>query len=224
MTSQLVSGDVDEGWGGVAEAFVANFEHCGEVGAACAVYHRGRAVVDLWGGIADAKTGRRWQADTIACLNSATKGITALCALLLAQDGLVDLDAPISQVWPEFAAQGKDAITLRMVLAHRAGLARIDGLGPDQTSDREAVLAALAAQAPNWPPGTAQGYHATTMGWITDEVVRRSAGEPSADTSPTGSPGRSGSTCGSGSPKPKKPASPPSSNSTLSCAPGSRRP
>ena len=119
----------------------------------------------------------RGGAETIACMNSATKGATVVCALLLAQRGTLDLDAPIAALWPEFAAGGKETITLRMVLAHRAGLARIDGLSPDAASDRDQVLAALAAQTPNWEPGTAQGYHVTSMGWITGEVVRRVSGQ-----------------------------------------------
>jgi CubicO group peptidase (beta-lactamase class C family) len=177
MSCEPVCGHVEDGWGAVADAFSANFERYDDVGAACAVYHRGRAVVDLWGGTADVKTGRPWRAETIACMNSATKGATVVCALLLAQRGALDLDAPITAVWPEFAAGGKEAITLRMVLAHRAGLARIDGLGADEASDRDRVLAALAAQTPNWEPGTAQGYHVTSMGWITGEVVRRVSGQ-----------------------------------------------
>ena len=177
QSSELVGGYVDDGWGAVADAFSANFERSDDVGAACAVYHHGQAVVDLWGGTADVRTGRPWRAETIACLNSATKGATTLCALLLAQRGTLDLDAPIAAVWPEFAAGGKEMITLRMVLAHRAGLARIDGLPPEAASDRDRVLAALAAQTPNWEPGTAQGYHVTSMGWITGEVVRRVSGQ-----------------------------------------------
>lgn len=176
MSRDLIGGSVEDGWGAVADAFLANFEHFDDVGAACAVYHHGRTVVDLWGGIADVKTDRPWRADTIACMNSATKGATAICALILAQRGRLDLDAPIAGVWPEFAAGGKETITLRMVLSHRAGLARIDGLAPDEASDRVRVLAALAAQTPNWEPGTAQGYHVTSMGWITGEVVRRISG------------------------------------------------
>lgn len=176
MTDRAMAGQAEHGWGPVADAFAANFERYGDVGAACAVYHHGQPVVDLWGGVADARTARPWRVDTIACMNSATKGATTICALLLAQDGSLDLDAPIAAVWPEFAAGGKDTITLRMVLAHRAGLARIDGPAADEPTDPERVLAALAAQAPNWEPGTAQGYHVTSMGWITGEVVRRVTG------------------------------------------------
>jgi CubicO group peptidase (beta-lactamase class C family) len=176
MAARTVDGHVEQGWGHVADAFADNFVRQGDVGAACAIYHRGIPVIDVWGGTADAHTGRPWLADTIACMNSATKGATTICALLLAQRELLDLDAPVAAVWPEFATNGKDAITLRMVLSHRAGLARIDGLAPDESTDRDRVLAALSAQAPNWAPGTAQGYHVTSMGWLTAEIVRRVSG------------------------------------------------
>ena len=99
-----------------------------------------------------------------------------VCALLLTERGDLNLDAPIAEVWPEFAAQGKEVITLRMVMAHRAGLAHIEGFSPEKSGERDLVLAAIAAQAPNWEPGTAQGYHAASMGWIVGEVVRRVSG------------------------------------------------
>jgi CubicO group peptidase (beta-lactamase class C family) len=133
-------------------------------------------VVDLWGGTADVSRERPWGRDTIACMNSATKGATVVCALLLTERGDLNLDAPIAEVWPEFAAQGKEVITLRMVMAHRAGLAHIEGFSPEKSGERDLVLAAIAAQAPNWEPGTAQGYHAASMGWIVGEVVRRVSG------------------------------------------------
>ena len=176
MTELLTHGDVVPGWGEVADAFTLNFERRTDVGAACCVYLHGRPVVDLWGGIADVPAGRPWERSTIAGLNSATKGATVVCALLLAEAGALDLDAPIADVWPEFAARGKGGITLRMVMAHRSGLAHIEGISPETSSEREPVLAAIAAQTPNWEPGTAQGYHTASMGWIVGEVVRRVSG------------------------------------------------
>ena len=133
-------------------------------------------MADLWGGTADVSRERPWGRDTIACMNSATKGATVVCALLLTERGDLNLDAPIAEVWPEFAAQGKEVITLRMVMAHRAGLAHIEGFSPEKSGERDLVLAAIAAQAPNWEPGTAQGCHAASMGWIVGEVVRRVSG------------------------------------------------
>ena len=99
-------------------------------------------MVDLWGGTADVSRERPWGRDTIACMNSATKGATVVCALLLTERGDLNLDAPIAEVWPEFAAQGKEVITLRMVMAHRAGLAHIEGFSPEKSGERDLEVAA----------------------------------------------------------------------------------
>jgi CubicO group peptidase (beta-lactamase class C family) len=108
---------------------------------------------------------------------STTKGVTAVCANLLIQRGLLDPDAPVAQYWPEFAANGKQDITVAMVLAHRAGLAAVDGdVGIDDVLGWDGVVAAIAAQAPQWKPGSAHGYHARTYGWITGEIIRRITG------------------------------------------------
>ncbi len=168
---------VEPGWGAVADAFRANFDDSDEVGAACAVYLDGRPVVDLWGGTADPATGRDWAADTIAIIFSSTKGVTAVCANRLIEAGRLDPDAPVARYWPEFAANGKEAITVAMVLSHRAGLAAVDGvLTLDDVAAWDPVVAAIAAQAPNWEPGTAHGYHARSYGWIVGELVRRTTG------------------------------------------------
>ncbi|HZJ25691.1 MAG TPA: serine hydrolase domain-containing protein [Acidimicrobiia bacterium] len=173
----LIHGSVAPGWGGVADAFAANFTDRGDVGAACCVYHDGAAVVHLWAGLSDPTEDREWTENTIQLVFSATKGATAVCVHLLAQQEMLDLDEPITAVWPEFAAHGKDAITLRMVMCHRAGLAAIDGdLTLDDVLAGDAVTAAIAAQAPNWEPGTAQGYHVRSYGYIVGEVVRRVTG------------------------------------------------
>ncbi len=172
-----VHGFASAGFEAVREAFAASFDRHGEVGAACSVYRRGRPVVDLWGGLADRAAGRPWQQDTLALVFSATKGVTAICVHRLAERGEIDLDAPIADHWPEFAARGKGAITPRQVLCHRAGLAAVDGeLTLGQVLAWDPVAAAIAAQAPNWEPGTAHGYHARSFGWILGELVRRATG------------------------------------------------
>jgi CubicO group peptidase (beta-lactamase class C family) len=161
----------------VREAFAENFARHGDVGAACAVYHRGRPVVDVWAGLADRASGRPWAEDTLALVFSTTKGMTAVCALLASERGLLDLDAPIASYWPEFAAAGKGAIPLRWALCHRAGLADVAGtLTLDDVFGWHRVVAAIAAQAPNWEPGTRHGYHMRSYGWIVGEAVRRVAG------------------------------------------------
>jgi CubicO group peptidase (beta-lactamase class C family) len=170
-------GFVAAGFEKVRDAFEANFEEHGDQGAACCVYVDGRAVVDLWGGFADLAGGRYWEADTPVIVFSATKGVTAACVHLLAERGVLNFDTPVAAYWPEFAAAGKGAIPLRWVLSHRAGLAAVDGdLTLAEVLAWEPVVRAIAAQTPNWEPGTAHGYHARSYGWILGEVVRRVTG------------------------------------------------
>jgi CubicO group peptidase (beta-lactamase class C family) len=172
-----VHGFVARGFESVRDAFASNLEHHGDVGAACAVYRGGTPVVDIWAGFADLQGGRPWYEDTIQLVFSATKGVTAVCVNLLVERGLLDIDTPIAAYWPEFAAQGKGRIPVRWALSHRAGLAAVEGeLTLPQVLAWDPVVAAIAAQAPNWEPGTAHGYHARSFGWILGEVVRRVTG------------------------------------------------
>jgi CubicO group peptidase (beta-lactamase class C family) len=175
----MVQGDVDQGWGKVAEAFRANFEGSpGEVGAACCVYVDGRPVVDLWGGLADRAAHRPWTDDTIMLVASTTKGATAICAHLLAQRGELDLGAPVAQYWPEFGAGGKEQIPVRWLLSHQAGLPVVDTpLTFEDACAWDPVIRALEAQTPLWQPGTEHLYHAHTFGFLVGEVVRRAAGK-----------------------------------------------
>jgi len=172
-----IHGHCAAGFESVREAFAKNFAD-GEVGAACCVHRGGEVVVDLWGGLADRESGRPWQRDTPVLVFSSTKGLTAIVVHRLLERGELELDAPVARHWPEFAARGKGGITLRDVLCHRAGLAAVDGeLSLDEVLAWHPVCAALAAQAPNWEPGSAHGYHARSYGWILGEVVRRVTGE-----------------------------------------------
>jgi CubicO group peptidase (beta-lactamase class C family) len=172
-----IHGDADVGYGKVADVFADNFTTRGEVGAAVAVYAGGRKVVDLWGGTADIRTGRPWTADTPAVIFSCTKGIIAICAYLLVQQGRLDLDAPVVEYWPEFGQAGKADIPVRWLLAHRAGLPALDrGLTLDEVLAWQPVISAIERQAPLWPPGTAHSYHPMTYGWLVGEVIRRITG------------------------------------------------
>ncbi|HKA15454.1 MAG TPA: serine hydrolase domain-containing protein [Myxococcota bacterium] len=171
-----VHGAWARGFEWVGEAFAKNLAE-GEVGAACCVYWNGECVVDVWGGLADRDAGRPWQRDTAALVFSSTKGVTAALIHLLAQRDQLELDAPVARYWPEFAANGKQWITVRHVLAHRAGLPAVEGaLTLDDVYAWHPVCAAIAAQKPEWEPGTAHGYHARTFGWILGELVRRVTG------------------------------------------------
>ncbi|MFI6798710.1 serine hydrolase domain-containing protein [Streptosporangium canum] len=172
-----IGGDTAPGFEGVREAFAANLAGGQEVGAAVGVYLHGRKVVDLWGGIADPETGRRWERDTLQVVFSTTKGVTAACAHLLSQRGELDLDAPVAEYWPEFAANGKDRVPVRWLLTHQAGLPAIDHpITPAEAIAWHPMVTALAAQRPFWEPGTEHGYHAHTYGWLVGEVVRRATG------------------------------------------------
>ncbi len=172
-----ISGWTAPGFEGVREAFQANFDRGLEVGAAFSAYHRGESVVDLWGGVADTRTGRTWDEDTLVLVYSTTKGATAMCANRLAQQGLIDVEAPVATYWPEFAQAGKEHVTVADLLSHRAGLAWTDGsLSLEEALAWDPVIEALERQAPSWPPGSAHGYHATTYGWLVGEVVRRVSG------------------------------------------------
>lgn len=166
------------GWEGVRHAFQENFDAGTEVGAAFSAYHRGEKVVDLWGGVADQDTGASWNEDTLMPVFSTTKGMTAIVANMLAQEGRLDVEAPVAEYWPEFAQAGKQNIPVAYLLSHQAGLAWIDGtLTQEQALAWDPVVDALAVQVPNWEPGTKHGYHATTYGWLVGEVIRRITGK-----------------------------------------------
>ena len=172
-----VHGLVDSGFEAVREAFVANFSVRGDVGAGFCAYVGGRKVVDIWGGLADRGRGVAWAEDTLTLVFSTTKGATAICAHLLAERGELDLDAPVAAYWPEFGAAGKQTVTVRHLLAHRAGLPTLDvDMTPDEALSWGPAVEALAAQAPAWVPGTRHGYHAVTYGWLVGEVIRRVSG------------------------------------------------
>lgn len=151
-----------------------------EVGASVAVCYGGERVVDLWGGLADKKRGLAWAHDTVAIIFSSTKGLVGTCFLMLADRGRLDYDAPVARYWPEFAQAGKEAITVRTLLSHRAGLHGLDArvtLDDLEPAARPRLAAWLAAQAPRWEPGTAQGYHGVTFGLYAAELFQRVAGE-----------------------------------------------
>ncbi|MFG3285104.1 serine hydrolase domain-containing protein [Streptomyces sp. NPDC048111] len=172
-----VQGAVAPGYEPVEAAFVRNFAHRGDRGAAVAVYRDGRKVVDLWAGAKDVDGTAPWALDTAQIVRSASKGVAAAVPLLLHQRGRLDLDAPVSTYWPEFKAAGKDRTLVRHLLAHRAGVPVLDRpLTPAEAMDGASGPAAVAAQTPLWEPGTAHGYHAQTYSWLLGELVRRVTG------------------------------------------------
>lgn len=171
-----IHGRNDAAFAPVRDAFAANFERGEELGASVSVTWRGETVVDLWAGDAD-EAGRPWEHDTIANVWSTTKTMAAIVVLMLADQGAIDLDAPVATYWPEFAADDKGGVLVRHVLGHTAGLPGFaPAVAPTDLYDQDLVAANLAAQAPWWEPGTASGYHALTQGHLEAEIVRRVTG------------------------------------------------
>ena len=169
-----IHGEVEDGFAAVADAFVENFEQRGELGAACSLFVEGRQVVDLWAGTANSATQEPWTSDTMALVFSATKGATAICIGMLVERGMLDYDAPVAAYWSEFAAAGKEAVTVSQLMSHQAGLIFADPpLGLKEVLAVDPVVEALAAQLPRWEPGSMHGYHALTYGWLAGELVRR---------------------------------------------------
>jgi CubicO group peptidase (beta-lactamase class C family) len=171
-----IQGSYDDLFAAVPRALAALLDE-GDAGGSVAVFVDGEPVVDVWGGFADADRTRAWRRDTIVNVFSVTKTMTALCALILADRGELDLDAPVGRYWPEFTAAGKDGVLVRHLLAHTAGLPRFDGpMTVEDVFDWPSATARLAAQAPRWEPGSAVGYHSLTQGFLVGEVLRRITG------------------------------------------------
>ncbi|MEV5837306.1 serine hydrolase domain-containing protein [Nocardia sp. NPDC052112] len=173
-TQPAIHGDVAAGFGPVADAFRRNFAQHGEIGAAVAVYAGDRPVVDLWAGHRDRHRTLPWERDTIVPVFSSTKGMAAFVVATMVSRGLLDYEAPVAKFWPEFAAQGKDAVTVRQLIDHQAGLSGLDTVVRlPQIADLDGLATILAAQRPAWRPGTRHGYHAITLGLYQGELVRR---------------------------------------------------
>jgi CubicO group peptidase (beta-lactamase class C family) len=166
-----------EGFPEVRAAFDGNLASGEDVGASFCVTVDGETVVDLWGGFADEGRTRPWRDDTIVGVYSTTKTMTALTALLVADRGELDFDAPVARYWPEFAAGGKEGVTVAQLMSHSAGLCGWrEPITRNDLYDWEKATALLAAQEPFWTPGTMSGYHAMTQGYLVGEVVRRISG------------------------------------------------
>ena len=172
-----IQGIVEQGFGGVLDAFLVNFVERHDRGSGCTVYVAGKVVVDLWGGLADSRTRRSWDQDTAAVIFSCSKGVLAICAYLLVQEGLLDLDRPIADYWPRFGRNGKSGITFRHAMSHRAGLAALDiDLTRDQVLGWDPVIRAIEDQRPLHRMSEGHLYHAMTYGWLVGEVIRRVTG------------------------------------------------
>lgn len=174
VDQSMIHGTVAPGFEKVREEFVRNFSERKELGAACAAYYRGEKVVDLWGGYRDGRTKEPWNEDTLVLVFSTTKGISGMACALAHSRGYFSYDDKVAKHWPEFAANGKDNITIRQLLSHQAGLCAIDEpIDLETLGDPDRMAAIIAAQEPLWEPGTKHGYHGITLGWYESELIRR---------------------------------------------------
>lgn len=173
-----IHGSCEQRFSALRDILSANIDSGADVGASVAVVHNGEMVVDMWGGWVDTDPSAPWDKDTITNVWSSTKTQMALCALMLADRGQLDLDAPVATYWPEFAANGKEKVLVRQLLSHTSGVSGWDQpITVDDLYDWEKSTAKLAAQAPWWEPGTRSGYHALNQGHLVGEVIRRITGK-----------------------------------------------
>jgi len=169
-----IDGHVSPGFESVREAFAENFSRRHELGGACSVYHHGEKVVDLWGGVRNKSTGEPWEEDTMVLVYSATKGLAAMTLAIAHSRGWLDYDQRVGHYWPEFAQRGKESITVRQLLAHQAALFAFDEpVDRSVIADLDHLADVLARQRPAWEPGTRQAYHALTLGFYENELLRR---------------------------------------------------
>lgn len=174
MNTIEIQGSVKPGFEAVRDAFAENFSRRHELGGACCVFQNGGKVVDLWGGVRNKSTGEPWLEDTMVIIWSATKGLAAMTLAIAHSRGWLDYDEHVSTYWPEFAQNGKEAITVRQLLAHQAGLFAFDEpVDAKLVADLDRLAVVLARQKPAWEPGTRQSYHALTLGFYENELLRR---------------------------------------------------
>jgi len=174
MKTLEVNGNVAKGFEKVRDVFAENFTERHELGGACCVYVEGEKVVDLWGGVRNKETDEPWEEDTMVIVWSATKGLSAMTLALAHSRGWLDYDERVSTCWPEFAQNGKEAITVRQLLAHQAALFAFgEPVNRELVSDLDRLAVVLARQTPDWPPGTKQAYHGLTLGFYENELLRR---------------------------------------------------
>jgi CubicO group peptidase (beta-lactamase class C family) len=172
--SHLVEGYVRAGFETVRDAFADNFARRRELGGACCAFRRREKIVDLWGGVRNKQTGEPWEQDTMVIIYSATKGLAAMTLAVAHSRGWLDYEERVCTYWPEFAQQGKERITVRQLLGHQAGLYALDQpLDRSLVADPDQLAVVLARQKPAWEPGTRQAYHAVTIGFYENELLRR---------------------------------------------------
>ena len=167
-------GFVADGWSGVADAFAHNIDNREDIGAGVSVFHKGKCVVDIAGGYFDRDATQPYTLDTLQLVFSTTKGVVATAVAMCVERGLLSYEEPVSLFWPEFAAHGKEHVTVAQLLSHQAGLYTVEGeLSFEELLDWNTMVARLADTPPLFPVGSTHGYHAVTFGWLAGELVRR---------------------------------------------------
>jgi len=175
--SVRIEGDCHPRFERVRSAIAENFEQRAEIGTAVCVYHEGRKVVDLWAGHMDAAQTRPWEADTLCLMYSIAKSMSALAIHILADEGKVDLEAPVAKYWPEFARNGKEKLRVRDIISHNDGVFATDGAEPGDVYDFDRMVKIIAAQKPEKPSGKSGGYDTVNIGFKAGEIVRRVTGQ-----------------------------------------------
>ena len=174
-----VKGSCDPKFAELKDEFERNFEERGEAGASVCVSVNGETVVDLWGGVADTSSAEPWQEDTVSIVFSCTKAAVALCAHILVDRGELELSAPVSKYWPEFAKNGKENTTVQMMLNHESALPALrDPVKPGGFADWDYMIKRMEDEQAFWEVGTRNGYHMINFGWTVGELVRRVDGRP----------------------------------------------
>lgn len=180
MTSTIpdIHGEYDPRFQAVRDALANNFAAHDELGSAVAVYHEGQKVVDLWAGYMDAARSKPWREDTLCIMYSIAKSICATSVHILADRGLVDLEAPVAAYWPEFAQNGKEGVLVRHIISHNCGVCFADATEAGDVYNYDRMIAALEVQKPAWPVESKGAYNTVNIGFLAGEVVRRVTGTP----------------------------------------------
>jgi len=172
-----IAGFCDPDFALVKHTFTDNLQQRGELGASVSVMHKGKIVVDLWGGYQDIAQTKPWEKDTLVCVMSVSKGIASICLLALADQNKINLDDPIANYWPEFAQAGKENITIRCLLAQLAGLPVADAAPENSLFQQDVLVKAFEVQTPLWEPGSTPCYHSFSYGPLCQHIVERVTGK-----------------------------------------------
>jgi len=172
-----IHGECDPQFKKVKETFEKLYQEDREIGSCFAVYKDGKPLVDLWGGFQDKDKTKPWQKDNLITVYSTTKGVAAFCIALAMEKGLLKYEEKVSTYWPEFASNGKEDITVGMLMSHQAGICSPETRNVDDYYNQNLMAEKLAGMTPIWEPGTASGYHSMTFGWLTSELILRLTGK-----------------------------------------------